>query len=353
MRTGIRNVYTRSYKPFLLFAVVLALIPFIASSNYVLSTLIIIGLYALVCTGLSMLMGYAGQISLGHAAFYGIGAYSSAYATVNMGLTPLLGIVLGIVIAALIAFIVGIPTLRLTGHYLALATLGFGMIMFVVFKQAKPLTGGLEGFIGIPPMNLFGYQIDTEVKYFYFVWALVLLGVLLMRNVIQSRVGRALRSLESSEIAANSLGVDINAAKLQIFVLSAVFASVAGGVYAHYVSFLNPTLFTADTSILFLIMSVLGGGASIWGSIVGTAVYIALTEILKDVVPSIIGHGSDEFQTIFFGVLLVILLIYMPEGLAGAFGKWSRKLFKRRRTGIAGNGVNGEDHASRIPGGQP
>ncbi|MEX2461562.1 MAG: branched-chain amino acid ABC transporter permease [Paenibacillaceae bacterium] len=327
IKSGISNVYTHSIKGIVLFALVFMIIPLISPSAYILSTLIFIGLYALICTGLSMLMGYAGQISLGHAAFYGIGAYSSAYVTVKMGLPSLVGMAVGVLIATLIAYIVGIPTLKLTGHYLALATLGFGMIMFALFKQLKGITGGLEGFLNIPSLNFFGIKIDTDLKYYYFVWLLVLLGILVTRNIIHSRVGRALRSIESSEVASDSLGVDTRKYKLQVFIMSAVFASIAGSVYAHYISFINPMLFNSNTSINLLIMSVLGGGASIWGGFVGALTYVSLGEVLKEIMPLFVTNGSDEFKIIFFGILLVVILIYMPEGLAPVIGKLRRKLF--------------------------
>lgn len=326
-KSGISNVYTRSVKGIVFFALAFMIIPLFSPSAYILSTLIIIGLYGLICTGLSMLMGYAGQISLGHAAFYGIGAYSSAFVTVKMGLPSVAGIAVGILLAALIAYIVGIPTLKLTGHYLALATLGFGMIMFAIFKQLKGVTGGLEGFLNIPPLNFFGIKIDTDIKYYYFVWILVLVGILVTRNIIQSRVGRALRSIESSEVASDSIGVDTRKYKLQVFIMSAVFASVAGSIYAHYISFINPMLFNSNTSIHLLIMSVLGGGASIWGGLVGALTYVSLGEVLKEIMPIFVTTGSDEFKIIFFGIVLVVMLIYMPEGLASIFGKLRGKLF--------------------------
>lgn len=327
LKSGLNHVYSRSIKGIVLFALAFMAIPLFSPSAYILSTLILIGLYTLICTGLSMLMGYAGQISLGHAAFYGIGAYSSAFVTVKLGMPSLAGMAVGILLAALIAYIVGIPTLKLTGHYLALATLGFGMIMFALFKQLKGITGGLEGFLHIPSLNFFGIQIDTDIKYYYFVWIFVLAGILVTRNMIHSRVGRALRSIESSEIASDSLGVDTKKYKLQVFVMSAVFASIAGSIYAHYISFINPMLFNSNTSIHFLIMTVLGGGASIWGGFVGALTYVSLGEILKDMMPLFVSNGTDEFKIIFFGVLLVVTLIYVPEGLAPVIGKFVRKLF--------------------------
>ncbi|MEB3101721.1 branched-chain amino acid ABC transporter permease [Ferviditalea candida] len=336
------QVYSRSVKGILLFTLILMLVPAFVSSSYFISVLILVGLYTLISTGMNMLMGFAGQISLGHAAFYGVGAYSSAYVTVKLGMPSIVGILVGVLLTAIIAFIVGIPTLKLTGHYLALATLGIGMIAFTFFKQWKDITGGLNGFFGIPALNLFGIEFDSEVKFYYLVWLIALLGILLTRNVVQSRVGRAFRAIHSSEIAANSIGVNIQKYKLQVFILSAVYASIAGSIYAHYVSFINPMLFESKMSIDFLIMSVIGGSGSIWGGLIGSAVFIILGEVLKDVIPMVMHtQSSDEFQIVFFGVMLVVLLIYMPEGLAPAFVKLRNKAFnwlklsRRRSRGAA------------------
>ncbi|NGP57949.1 branched-chain amino acid ABC transporter permease [Paenibacillus thiaminolyticus] len=346
IKSGTGNVYNRSVTGIAVVALLLAIIPLFSPSAYILSTLVIIGLYSLVGTGLGMLMGYAGQISLSHAAFYGVGAYSSAFVTVKLGMPPLAGMAVGILLAALIAYIVGIPTLRLTGHYLALATLGFGMIMFALFKQLKGITGGLDGFLNIPSLSLFGLMIDTDVQYYYVVWCLALLGILAARNMIHSRVGRALRSIESSEIASASIGIDTQKYKLQVFVMSAVFASIAGSVYAHYISFINPMLFHSNASIQFLIMSVLGGGTSIWGGFVGALAYVTLGEALKDIVPFFLPNVSDEFNIIFFGMLLVGILIYLPDGLAPVIGKMMRKLRP------AAKKQAGRDHLAGCSGGE-
>lgn len=333
----LNRVYSRNVKGILLFTLILMLIPAFVSTSYFISVLIMVGLYTLISTGMNMLMGFAGQISLGHAAFYGIGAYSSAYVTVKLGMPSLVGILVGMLLTGIIAFIVGIPTLKLTGHYLALATLGIGMIAFTFFKQWKTITGGLDGFFGIPALTLFGIEFDSETKFYYLVWIVAILGILLTRNVVQSRVGRAFRAIHSSEIASNSIGVDIRKYKLQVFIMSGVYASVAGSIYAHYVSFINPMLFESKMSIDFLIMSVIGGSGSIWGGLVGSAVFIILGEVLKDVIPMVMhNQSSDQFQIVFFGVMLVVLLIYMPEGLVPAFVKLRDKAFGRFKGGRRG-----------------
>lgn len=314
----------------LLVAAIIA-IPFF-SNSFMLSVMILIGLYSIVTSGLTMLMGYAGQISLGHAAFYGIGAYSAAIVTGTYGLPSILGIIAGVVVASLIAAIIGIPTLKLKENYLALATLGFGIIIFVFFKEFKTLTGGLNGFFGIPSFEVFDFSFNTDMKFYYLVWLVLLLSILFSSNIIHSRVGRALRSIHGSDIAANSIGVNIQQYKLKVFILSAIYASIAGSLYAHYVSFINPELFTAMESINLLIMVVIGGSSSIWGGMIGAVVYVLLNEGLKDIVPTILPSVGGEFQIIFFGILLVVILIYMPQGLAPVLGKlWNLIPFRGKK----------------------
>lgn len=346
VKKDLKKIYHNSLVGPILFALAIFLIPMITSSNYIYTIFIMIGFYALVCNGLTMLTGYAGQISLGHAAFYGIGAYTSAILTGTHGLSPWLAIVVGMVIAALIALIVGIPTFKLSGHYLALATLGFGIIVFTAFKEMSSLTGGSNGFFGIPSISLFGFEFNNDFRYFYLVWTFVILGIIFSRNIIHSRIGRGLRSIEGSEIAADAVGVNIMNYKLQVFMLSAMFASLAGSLLAHYVSFINPELFGANTSIYFLVMVIIGGASSIWGSIVGAGTYVMLGELLKHFIPMLLPNAGGEFEIVFFGVLLVLTLIYMPNGLAPQFTKLISK-FQRNKTIVQSSvKVSGEGIAS-------
>jgi branched-chain amino acid transport system permease protein len=325
-QASLKNVYNNSFIGPLVFSIVVFLFPIVTNSNYLLSVLIMIGFYSLVCNGLTLLMGYAGQISLGHAAFYGIGAYTSAYMTAALDISPWLGIIGGALISAAIALIVGIPTFKLKGHYLALATLGFGVIVYTFFKEMSSITGGMNGFFGIPAIELFGIPINNDFRFYYLVWTAVLLGLLFSRNVIHSRVGRALRSIEGSEAASDAVGINIMNYKLQVFVFSAVCTSIAGSLYAHYVTFINPQAFDVLTSIYFLIMVVIGGTTSIWGSIMGAAIFIALSELLKALIPLVVPNAGGEFEIVFFGLLLVVTLIYMPNGLTAAAQKWLKKI---------------------------
>lgn len=325
------GIYNRSFKVHLLIATILLLIPVVAPSSYIVGTLNLVGLGVLVCTGLTMLMGLAGQISLGHSAFYGIGAYVSAFLSVKAGLSPWLGIVAGAAAAGLVALIVGIPALKLREHYLALATLGFGVIVFIVFKEWKDFTGGLNGFYGIPNLSLFGWSLDTDSKMYYVIWILVALGIIFAKNVVHSRVGRALRSIHGSETASDAMGVNTHKYKVQVFAVSAMYASVAGSLYAHYITFISPQLFDVMTSINFLIMVIIGGAGLIEGALIGAALFTLLGEVLKEVVSLFLPNTGGEFEIVFFGALLVILLIYMPEGLVPGLQAAGRKLLNRRK----------------------
>lgn len=317
---NVHALYQRKYIGVVILMIALLVIPFFVNS-FILSVMIMIGMYAIVTTGLTMLMGYAGQISLGHAAFYGVGAYASAVVTGKFGLPSIVGVLIGVLLAGFIALLIGIPTLKLKENYLALATLGFGIIIFTFFKGLKGITGGLNGFFGIPSFELFGFAFNTDFKFYFLVMVILLLSILFSNNIIQSRVGRALRSIHGSDIAADSIGVNIQQYKLKVFVLSAIYASIAGSLYAHYVTFINPSLFTAMESITFLIMVVIGGSASIWGGMIGAVVYVILNELLKEIVPTIFPNVGGEFQIIFFGILIVVMLIYMPKGLVPTLGK--------------------------------
>ncbi|MCL1699562.1 branched-chain amino acid ABC transporter permease [Lysinibacillus sp. Bpr_S20] len=329
-KKGLKLIYNNSLVGPSIFFALLFCIPLVGS-NYTLAIFTMIGFYALICIGLTMLTGYAGQISLGHAAFYGIGAYTSAYMTATLGFSPWLAILVGALISALVALLIGIPTFKLKGYYLALATLGFGIIVYTAFKELTSITGGSNGFFGIPSIHLFGFEFVTDQSYFYLIWLFVFMALVFSRNIIHSRIGRGLRSIEGSEIAADAVGVNLMKYKLQIFVTSAIFTSISGSLLAHYVSFINPNLFTANTSIYLLIMVIIGGLSNIWGAIVGSAAYVLLGELLKHFVPVFFPNIGGEFEIVFFGLLLVLTLIYMPNGLVPQFMKIARKLNKKER----------------------
>lgn len=317
----------------LLFTVLIFSLPFLINNNYYLSVLVIIGIQTTVVVGLCLLMGYAGQISLGHAAFYGLGAYTSGILTTTYHVSPWIAILAGAAGTGVIAYLIGIPIFKLKEHYLALATLGLGLIIHVVFVEEVELTGGPSGLSkGIPYLSLGNTVLNNDFKYYFLVWIIALLAIIIANNIVHSRVGRALRSIHGSEFAARSLGVDTGKFKLQVFTLSAIYASIAGSLYAHYITFISPSPFGLMTSIQFVVMAVVGGLASIWGPIFGVTGITLLTEGLKTVVPQLIPDAGGEYEIVVYGLILVIIMIFLPEGLISGLAKLiDRWKFRKER----------------------
>lgn len=225
------------------FAAAVSLFPVLIPNPYYLNVANIIGLNTIIVVGLNLLIGYAGQISLGHAAFYGLGAYISGILTVTYNFSPWLAMLLAVCVTGLVALIIGIPTLKLHGHYLVMATLGFNLIVNIVMVQWDSVTGGPSGFPGIPNLSIGKWAFDTDQKMYYSIWFVAFVIILLALNLVRSRAGRGLQALHGSEIAAESLGVPTSTYKVKTFVLSAVFASLAGSLYAHYLTFISPKTF--------------------------------------------------------------------------------------------------------------
>lgn len=293
---------------------VLSVLPLLLS-RHLLSMAILIGLYTIVTVGLNLLMGYGGQISLAQAAFYGIGAYSSGVLTVKYGLSPWVALAVGLLLAGLVAYVVGIPTLKLREQYLALATAGIGIVVYILFVEAPALTGGPSGLAGIPSLAIGSFTLGTDFRFYYVVLFFAAAAIFMAESIIGSRHGRALRAIHTSEVAAEAMGVDTASLKLSVFVLSALYASLAGSLYAHYVTFVSPALFSYAESIHFAMMAVIGGAASVWGGLFGAVFMTALTEVLRKVLPLVIPDAGGDVETLFFGVLLVVMMIFLPEGL--------------------------------------
>ena len=309
----------------LLIAFLIVLYPWIFEGNkYFISILVFLGINSIVTMGLCLLMGYAGQISLGHAAFFGIGAYSSGILTSQYSYHPVVAFFVGILFSALVAFFVGKPTLRLKGHYMAVATLGFGEIFFIVFNELIFLTGGPSGLSGIPTLTFFG-QVLEGTAYLYLVWGVVFLLLIFSLNVINSRVGRALRAIHGGELAANAMGVDAARYKVQVFVLSAVYASIAGSLYAHFITFISPSSFGLMPSIMFLMMLVIGGAGTIWGALLGTAVLTSLPEYLR---------GLEDFEVLAYGGILMVVLLFMPQGVLEGMQKLLKRMKKTTKRSL-------------------
>lgn len=299
------------FKYFLL-AVIAAIIPVFAANNYYINLFAIIGINTILVIGLNLLLGYAGQVSLGHAAFYGLGAYSSGVLTVQFGLNPWLCIIIGVIITSSVAFLIGVPSLKLKGHYLAVATLGFGIIVNIFFNEAESLTGGASGLLGIPRLELFGFKFDNDAKNYYLIWFTTLLIVLAAINIVSSRTGRALKAIHGSEIAASAMGIDVSLYKIKVFVFSAAISSIAGSLYAHYITFVGPTTFSFIVSVFLIIMVVFGGAGNIWGSIIGAALITLIPEFL---------HAFEEYDILIYGLILMVTMIFLPGGITGGISK--------------------------------
>jgi branched-chain amino acid transport system permease protein len=303
-------------------AVFLLCTPLVVSNPYNLGILNLIGLYVIVVLGLNLFIGYAGQISLGHAAFFGLGAYGSAVLTATYNFPAWPAMALTATGLAVVALALGVPTLRLSGHYLAMATLGFNYVVHSLLVQWDAVTGGPAGLSGVPPLSFFGFNFDSDVKFHYLVWTAALAALTLCLNLVRSGVGRGLAALAQDEVAAATLGVNVRRDKVQVFVLSAVFASVAGSLYAHYFGYVNPDGFSIFKSLDLVIMVVVGGLGSIWGTLFGVSFIVVLP------------HLTDFFETyadILHGVILVVILLFLPQGLVSGLLDIIKVRLARRR----------------------
>jgi len=307
--------------------ILLILLPFdwfLGQHNLV---MILIGISTIVTVGLCLLMGYTGQVSLGQAAFYGMGAYFSAILSTTYSVNPWAAMLIGAVATGAFAYLIGYPIFRLRGNYLAMATLGLGLIMWILFKELSQFTGGPDGMSGIPHLSIGGFVFDTFFKQYFLVWFFCIAILLISQNIVRSRVGRALRAVHGSEAAAESIGMNVAQFKVKVLVLSAVYASLAGSLLVHTFTIVNPQLFDFLASVKLVVMAVIGGMASVWGAIFGAAT----TRVLSDEV--LLGFG--DWAVVIYGLILMLVMIFMPEGLfvrlKETFETW-RLRYRQRRT---------------------
>jgi len=300
----------------------LAAAPLVLTNPYTLGLLNLIAIYVIAVLGLNLFIGFAGQISLGHAAFFGLGAYGSAILTATCQFPPWPALALTAGVIAGVAWVLGMPILRLSGHYLAMATLGFNYIVHLVLVQWDSLTGGPSGLSGVPPLTLGGMAFSSDLRFHYLVWTAALIALTLCLNLVRSGVGRGLAALGQDETAAACLGVDVRRAKVGAFVLSAVFASVAGGLYAHYFGYVNPDAFSIFKSLDLVLMVVVGGLGSVWGTLAGVAIVTLMPHALE---------FAQEYFDIIHGLILVLILMFFPQGLITGLTDAVRLRRTRRR----------------------
>ena len=311
-----------------LLATIVVVLPILFPDNYYVTVVGVTALlHAILAVSLNLLMGYAGQISLGHAAFFGIGAYTSAILTTRYGWDPWAAIMAGLALTGLVSFLVSRPILRLKGHYLAMATLGLGIIINIILVQGDQLTGGPDGLGGIPTLSLFGWALDTDLRWYWMMGATLLGVVWLALNIIDSRSGRALRALHGSEVAAEMMGIDTTAAKTGVFVLAALIASLAGGLFCHQQSFISPASFNFFFSIELVTMVVLGGMASTYGAVFGALILTFLPELLV---------VFEDFEVMIFGAILMLMMIFLPQGLFVGLQNLVLRWLNRRRSAAFG-----------------
>ncbi|MDH1339306.1 branched-chain amino acid ABC transporter ATP-binding protein/permease [Ectopseudomonas oleovorans] len=307
----------------LLFVFILTLgIAPLALPTFQVTLLNYIGLYTLVVLGLVLLTGVGGMTSFGQAAFVGLGAYTSAYLTATeqlpswlawAGGSPWLALLIGIALTAAVALLLGALTLKLSGHYLPLGTIAWGISLYYLFGTLDGL-GGHTGMSGLPPVSLFGLELDKGWKMFYLIWAILLLAMLLTQNLLNSREGRAIRALKGGQVMAESMGVNTFRAKMVIFLISALFAALSGWLYAHNQRFVNPTPFGLHMGIEYLFMALIGGVGSVWGALLGAGILTLLKQWLQDWLPLLLG-SQGNYETIVFGLLIVLLMQRAPGGL--------------------------------------
>ncbi|MGO8912249.1 MAG: branched-chain amino acid ABC transporter permease [Bradyrhizobium sp.] len=296
---------TRTNYGLFILAAILLVLPLLLPNTYYFDIANRMAINAIVVLGLNLLIGYAGQISLGHAGFFGIGAYASAVLTTHFSWPPIAALCAGAAGAALLAAVIAPPIFRLRGHYLAMATLGLGIVISIVLKNEAGYTGGPDG-MSVSPLSVFGWEVFGERQWYWLFAGILLFSVWACRNLIDSPFGRALRALHGSEVASQVAGVSVARYKATIFVLSAFFASIMGSLTAHYIGFVTPDTAEFSHSIELVTMVVVGGMASVYGSVIGAVLLTALPQALTT---------FEGWETVAFGSILMLSMIFLPKGL--------------------------------------
>ena len=344
--TPARGVMTRRQLTLAAVALLALCWPFLPEFTVV--VLSYIGLYALVAAGLVMLTGVGGMTSFGQAAFVGVGAYATAWVCTSpdaalvlggvfgLAALPWAGLALGLVVTFAIAWTLGAMTVKLSGHYLPLCTMAWGLSLYYLFGNMAFL-GGQTGISGLPPLVLAGWSLASPRALGVLIWSVLLVALWLLHNLLDSREGRAIRSLKGGRVMAESMGIDTARYRLKLFVLGALLAAISGWLYAHLQRFVNPTPFNLNIGVEYLFMAVVGGSGHLWGAVLGAAVITLLKEKLQDILPSLLGTNGN-FEVIVFGLLMLFVLQRFAEGLWPTLAQLTQRFFRPappRRSGSA------------------
>lgn len=321
---------------FILFVVLVALLPIVPTPEFWITLANYIGLYSIVAIGLVLVTGVAGMTSFGQAAFVGIGAYTTAYLTIAFGVSPWLTLLIGMALTALAAFAIGAITMRLSGHYLPLGTIAWGLSIFYLFGNLEFL-GKYDGLTGIAPLNFFGQVLSSGRQMYCVIWLMVIVVLIASHNLLNSRPGRAIRALKGGRLMPEAMGIDTTSMKIAVFVYAAVVAAISGWLYAHLQRAVNPSPFNINAGIEYLFMVVVGGAGYLWGAILGAALLTILKDQLQGILPILLG-GSGNYEVIVFGILMVVMLQCAREGLWPFIRKW----FPQKRT------VSAPTHAAAL-----
>lgn len=323
------------------FLILVALVPIFFTSSYIRHIMAMIFIYGILAMSLNLITGITGQLSLGHAAFYGLGAYTSALFTMQLHWPFAAALLAAICVAGLFGFILGVPCLRLSGDYLCIVTIGFAEIIRLVFQNWVGLTRGPMGIPGIPPISLFHFTLKTDLQYLYFFLIVMVLVYIVMERIQNSQIGRALIAIREDEVASGAMGINLTFYKVLAFVVSALFAGMAGSFMAHYMAFIGPMNFTVDESLLVLQMIILGGLGSNVGAIIGAFILVIAPEALRVI---------SNYRMLFNGALMIGLMIWRPQGLfgttevsSGILRKYLPWLFDRKTAASQAENTTGGD----------
>jgi len=307
-------------------AAVFVLCLFISRETYPALILAYIAIYSIGTSGLDLLFGFSGQISMGHAAYFAIGAYTSAILATKYGLNPFFGILIGSIFATVAGLLLAIPASKLVKHFLSLMTIAFGQVVYMFVNVSTKITGGSTGIRNIPYISIFGYELNTYRKNFVFATLLLILVLIVKRNIINSRTGRAFMAIKENTAAAEGMGINVPLFKVMAFGTSALFMGLAGGLYAHLVTYISPETFNNTQSVLFMTMVLFGGIQSLMGPIVGSAVLMLVKEVFQFL---------QIYQVLIYGVFILIVLFFFPNGIVGIFSSIMRSVRRRKENSHA------------------